>query len=55
MPSLTNGEIQKALKRVKRTGKQETLSICAGSMAFRGSRNHEQALTTASNWGTNLE
>ncbi len=25
MPSLTNGEIQKALKRVKKTGKQETL------------------------------
>jgi hypothetical protein len=25
VPSLTNGEIQKALKRVKKTGKQETL------------------------------
>lgn len=25
MPSLTNGEIQKALKRVEQTGKQETL------------------------------
>ena len=25
MPSLTNGEIQKALKRVEETGKQETL------------------------------
>jgi len=25
MPSLTNGEIQKALKRAKKTGKQETL------------------------------
>ena len=25
MPSLTNGEIQKALKRIERSGKQETL------------------------------
>ena len=25
MPSLTNGQIQKALKRIERSGKQETL------------------------------